>query len=72
MSKNKRTLEKIREQERIRRKRYYEKHKEKVKKENRERYHRKKVGENLSNMQWHIAIQIRKIFFGSEMERKCV
>ena len=36
-------MEKIREQERLRRKRYYEKHKEKVKKENRERYHRKKL-----------------------------
>ena len=47
MSKGKRTLEKIREQERIRRKRYYEKHKEQVKKENRERYHRKKLGENV-------------------------
>jgi hypothetical protein len=51
MSKGKRTLEKIREQERIRRKRYYEKNKEKVKKENRERYHRKKLDTNLPEMQ---------------------
>ena len=51
MSKSKRTLEKIREQERIRRKRYYEKHKEKVKKDNRERYHRKKLETELSEVQ---------------------
>jgi hypothetical protein len=58
MSKNKRTLEKIREQERIRRKRYYEKHKEKVKKDNRERYHRKKLDKELSEVQERIDIQI--------------
>lgn len=51
MSKSKRTLEKIREQERIRRKRYYEKHKEKVKKDNRERYHRKKLETELPEVQ---------------------
>lgn len=51
MSKPPRTLEKIREQERIRRKRYYEKHKEKVKKDNRERYHRKKLDKKLPEVQ---------------------
>jgi len=50
MSKDERTLEKIREQERIRRKRYYEKHKERVKQENRERYHQKKLDKKLPNV----------------------
>jgi hypothetical protein len=50
MSNDTRTLEKIREQERIRRKRYYETHKEKVKNENKERYHRKKLDKKLSEV----------------------
>ena len=51
MSDNNRTLEKIREQDRVRRKRYYEKHKESVKKSNRERYHRKKLDKELPEVQ---------------------
>jgi hypothetical protein len=58
MSKNKRTLEKIREQERIRRKRYYEKHKEKVRKDNKERYHRKKLDKELPEVQEGTDVQI--------------
>jgi hypothetical protein len=44
------TLEKVREQARLRAKRYYEKHKEQVKKENRERYHRDKVDKKLPDV----------------------
>jgi hypothetical protein len=58
MGKSKRTLEKIREQERIRRKRYYENHKEKVKKDNKERYHRKKLEKELPEVPEDTDIQI--------------
>lgn len=60
MSDDTRTLEKIREQERARRKRYYEKHKEKVKRDNRERYHRKKnpVDKELSEVSEGTDLQV--------------
>ena len=58
MSDNNRTLEKIREQDRVRRKRYYEKHKESVKKDNRERYHRKKLEKELPEVQEGTDLQV--------------
>jgi hypothetical protein len=45
------TVEKIREQNRERSRRHYEKHKEAVKKDNRERYHRKKLDKELLEVQ---------------------
>ncbi len=45
-----RTMEEKREQARIRRQRYYEKHKERVREENRIRYHRNKVDKKLSDV----------------------
>lgn len=45
------TVEKIREQNRIRNKRHYERNKELVKRKARERYHRKKLDKDLSDLQ---------------------
>ncbi len=45
-----RTIKKIRDQEKIRSKKYYERHREEVKKRNLERYHRNKIDKKLSKV----------------------
>jgi len=41
------TIEHVREQNRLRRKKYYENNKEKVKQENRDRYHKNKLDKKM-------------------------